>query len=95
MLIYKYTTIDILKKQMIFWEEIHMKEKILAIVITSIIVPVILIIIFTISSIKEKSRNGEKVNNFVDEVKEFDLGTLAWVIILVMLVCIIKLLIGY
>ena len=69
MLIYKYTTIDILKKQMIFWEEIHMKEKILAIVITSIIVPVILIIIFTISSIKEKSRNGEKVNNFVDEVK--------------------------
>ncbi len=72
-----------------------MKEKILAIVITSIIVPVILIIIFTISSIKEKSRNGEKVNNFVDEVKEFDLGTLAWVIILVMLVCIIKLLIGY
>ena len=72
-----------------------MKEKILAIVITSIIVPVILIIIFTISSIKEKSRNGEKVNNFVDEVKEFDLGTLAWVIILVMLVCIISLLIGY
>ena len=72
-----------------------MKEKILAIVITSIIVPVILIIIFTISSIKEKSRNGEKVNNFVDEVKEFDLGTLAWVIILVMLVCIIKLLIWY
>lgn len=72
-----------------------MKEKILAIVITSIIVPVILIIIFTISSIKEKSRNGEKVNNFVDEVKEFDLGTLAWVIILVMIVCIIKLLIGY
>lgn len=71
-----------------------MKEKILAIVITSIIVPVILIIIFTMS-IKEKSRNGEKVNNFVDEVKEFDLGTLAWVIILVMLVCIIKLLIGY
>ena len=71
-----------------------MKEKILAIVITSIIVSVILIIIFTISSIKEKSRNGEKVN-FVDEVKEFDLGTLAWVIILVMLVCIISLLIGY
>ena len=94
MLIYKYTTIDILKKQMIFWEEIHMKERILAIVITSIIVPVILIIMFTISSIKDKSRNGEKVNNFVDEVKEFDLGTLAWVTILAMLVCIIDLLIG-
>lgn len=86
---------DILKKQMIFFGRTKMKEKILAIVITSIIVPVILIIIFTISSIKEKSRNGEKVNNFVDEVKEFDLGTLAWVIILVMLVCIISLLIGY
>lgn len=72
-----------------------MKEKILAIVITSMIVLVILIIIFTVSSIKEKTRNGEKVNNFVDEVKEFDLGTLAWVTILVMLVCIIKFLIGY
>ena len=72
-----------------------MKEKLLAIVITSMIVPVILIIIFTVSSIKEKTRNGEKVNNFVDEVKEFDLGTLAWVTILVMLVCIIKFLIGY
>lgn len=94
MLIYRRTTIDILKKQMIFWEEIHMKERILAIVITSIIVPVILIIIFTISSIKEKSRNGEEIHNFVDEVKEFDLGTLAWVTILAMLVCIIDLLIG-
>ena len=71
-----------------------MKEKILAIVITSIIVPVILIIIFTVSSIKEKSRNGEEIHNFVDEVKEFDLGTLAWVTILAMLVCIIDLLIG-
>lgn len=71
-----------------------MKERILAIVITSIIVPVILIIIFTVSSIKEKSRNGEEIHNFVDEVKEFDLGTLAWVTILAMLVCIIDLLIG-
>lgn len=72
-----------------------MKERILAIVITSIIVPVILIIIFTVSSIKEKSRNGEEIHNFVDEVKDFDLGTLAWVTILAMLVCIIDLLIGY
>ena len=73
-----------------------MKERILAIVITSIIVPVILIIIFTILSIKEKSRNGEEIHNFVDEVKEFDLGTLALVItILAMLVCMIKFLIGY
>lgn len=71
-----------------------MKERILAIVITSIIVPVILIIIFTVSSIKEKSRNGEEIHNFVDEVMEFDLGTLAWVTILAMLVCIIDLLIG-
>lgn len=71
-----------------------MKERILAIVITSIIVPVILIIIFTVSSIKEKSRNGEEIHNFVDEVKDFDLGTLAWVTILAMLVCIIDLLIG-
>ena len=71
-----------------------MKERILAIVITSIIVPVILIIIFTVSSIKEKSRNGEEIHNFVDEVKEFDLGTLAWVTIIAMLVCIIDLLIG-
>ena len=71
-----------------------MKEKILAIIITSIIVPVILIIIFTVSSIKEKSRNGEEIHNFVDEVKDFDLGTLAWVTILAMLVCIIDLLIG-
>ena len=71
-----------------------MKERILAIVITSIIVPVILIIIFTVSSIKEKSRNGEEIHNFVDEVMDFDLGTLAWVTILAMLVCIIDLLIG-
>ena len=71
-----------------------MKERILAIVITSIIVPVILIIIFTVSSIKEKSRNGEEIHNFVDEVKDFELGTLAWVTILAMLVCIIDLLIG-
>lgn len=73
-----------------------MKERILAIVITSIIVPMILIIIFTVSSIKEKSRNGEEIHNFVDEVMEFDLGTLALVItILAMLVCMIKFLIGY
>lgn len=68
-----------------------MKEKILAIVIVSIIVPVILIIMFTVSSIKDKSINGEKVNNFVDEVKEFDLGTLAWVTIVIMLLGIIQL----
>ena len=68
-----------------------MKEKILAIVITSIIVPVILIIMFMVSSIKDKSINGEKVNNFVDEVKEFDLGTLAWVTIVIMLLGIIQL----
>lgn len=66
-----------------------MDEKILVILIIAL---VIIPIIFGIICLIRDKRNGEK--DFVDEVGEFDLGSLAWLTILAMLVCIIDLLIG-
>ena len=66
-----------------------MKEKILAVIIPAVIVPLVLIIIGTICKMKEKSRKGEKVNNFLDEVTEFDLKLLAWVISIIIFLFII------
>ena len=68
-----------------------MKEKVIAVVIVAIIVPLVLIIIGTIYKMKEKSRKGEKPNNFVDEAMEFNIGTLAWVVSIIMFLFIIKL----
>lgn len=67
-----------------------MKEKILAVLIPAVIVPVVLIIIGTIYKMKEKSRNGEKPNNFFEEAMEFDLVTLAWVISVIVFLFIIQ-----
>ena len=66
-----------------------MKGKILAVIIPAVIVPMVLIIISTIYKMKEKSRKGEKVNNFLDEAMEFDLVTLAWVISIIIFLFII------
>ena len=67
-----------------------MKEKILAVLIPAVIVPVVLIIIGTIYKMKEKSRNGKKPNNFFEEAMEFDLVTLAWVISVIVFLFIIQ-----
>ena len=67
-----------------------MKEKILAVVIPAVIVPLVLIVIGTIYKMKEKSRNGEKPNNFFEEAMEFDLVTLAWVISVIVFLFIIQ-----
>lgn len=67
-----------------------MIEKILAVVIPAVIVPLVLIIIGTIYKMKEKSRNGEKPNNFFEEAMEFDLVTLAWVISIIVFLFIIQ-----
>ena len=67
-----------------------MKEKILAVVIPAVIVPLVLIVIGTIYKMKEKSRNGEKPNNFFEEAMEFDLVTLAWVISIIVFIFIIQ-----
>ena len=67
-----------------------MKEKILAVVIPAVIVPLVLIVIGTIYKMKEKSRNGEKPNNFFEEAMEFDLVTLAWVISIIVFLFIIQ-----
>ena len=42
-----------------------MREKILAVLIPAVVVPLVLIVIGTIYKMKEKSRNGEKPNNFL------------------------------
>jgi len=67
-----------------------MKEKILAVVIPAVIVPLVLIVIGTIYKMKEKSRNGEKPNNFFEEAMEFDLVTLAWVVSIIVFLFIIQ-----
>ncbi len=67
-----------------------MKEKILAVLIPAVIVPVVLIIIGTIYKMKEKSRKGEKPNNFFEEAMEFDLVTLVWVISVIVFLFIIQ-----
>ena len=67
-----------------------MKEKILAVVIPAVIVPLVLIVIGTIYKMKEKSRNGEKPNNFLEEAMEFDLRLLAWVISIIVYLFIIQ-----
>lgn len=67
-----------------------MKEKILTVLITAVIVPLVLIVVGTIYKMKEKSRNGEKINNFLDEAMEFDLRLLAWVIFVVVIRLIIQ-----
>ena len=67
-----------------------MIEKILAVVIPAVIVPLVLIVIGTIYKMKEKSRNGEKPNNFFEEAMEFDLVTLAWVISIIVFLFIIQ-----
>ena len=67
-----------------------MKEKLLAVVIPAVIVPLVLIVIGTIYKMKEKSRNGEKPNNFFEEAMEFDLVTLAWVISIIVFLFIIQ-----
>ena len=40
---------------------------------------------------KEKSRKGEKPNNFVDEAMEFNIGTLSWVLSIIVFLFIIQL----
>ena len=67
-----------------------MIEKILAVVIPAVIVPLVLIIIGTIYKMKEKSRIGEKPNNFLEEAMEFDLRLLAWVISIIVFLFIIQ-----
>ena len=67
-----------------------MKEKILAVLIPAVIVPVVLIIIGTIYKMKEKSRKGEKPNNFFEKAMEFDLVTLVWVISVIVFLFIIQ-----
>ena len=67
-----------------------MKEKILAVLIPAVVVPLVLIVIGTIYKMKEKSRNGEKPNNFFEEAMEFDLVTLAWVISVIVFLFIIQ-----
>ena len=67
-----------------------MIEKILAVVIPAVIVPLVLIIIVTIYKMKEKSRKGEKPNNFLEEAMEFDLRLLAWVISIIVFLFIIQ-----
>lgn len=67
-----------------------MKEKIFAVVIPAVIVPLVLIIIGTIYKMKEKSKKGEKPNNFVDEAMEFNIGTLSWVISIIIFLFIIQ-----
>ena len=67
-----------------------MKEKILAVVIPAVIVPLVLIVIGTIYKMKEKSRKGEKPNNFLEEAMEFDLRLLAWVISIIVFLFIIQ-----
>ena len=63
-----------------------MDEKILVIlIITHMIIPTI----FGIICLIRNKRNGEK--DFVDEVGEFDLGSLAWLAYVIMLLAIIKL----
>ena len=67
-----------------------MKEKILAVLIPAVIVPLVLIIIGTIYKMKEKSRKGEKPNNFVDEAMEFNIGTLSCVVSIIVFLFIIQ-----
>lgn len=67
-----------------------MIEKILAVVIPAVMVPLLLLIIGTIYKMKEKSRNGEKPNNFFEEAMEFDLVTLAWVISVIIFIFVIQ-----
>lgn len=67
-----------------------MIEKILAVVIPAVIVPLVLIIIGTIYKMKEKSRKWEKPNNFLEEAMEFDLRLLAWVISIIVFLFIIQ-----
>ena len=67
-----------------------MREKILAVLIPAVVVPLVLIVIGTIYKMKEKSRNGEKPNNFFEEAMEFDLVTLAWVISIIVFLFIIQ-----
>ena len=67
-----------------------MREKVLAVLIPAVVVPLVLIVIGTIYKMKEKSRNGEKPNNFFEEAMEFDLVTLAWVISVIVFLFIIQ-----
>lgn len=67
-----------------------MREKILAVLIPAVVVPLVLIVIGTIYKMKEKSRNGEKPNNFFEEAMEFDLVTLVWVISVIVFLFIIQ-----
>ena len=60
-----------------------MKERI---IITSIM----LLVIFIISIIDKFVIRGE-IKNFLDEVEDFDLGSLAWLVIPIMLLAIIQL----
>lgn len=67
-----------------------MDEKILVILIAYVIAPIIICTICLIGEIiRNKKRNGEK--DFVDEVGDFDLGSLAWLVIPIMLLAIIQL----
>jgi hypothetical protein len=67
-----------------------MDEKILVILIAYVIAPTIICAICIIGEIiRNKKRNGEK--DFVDEVGDFDLGSLAWLVIPIMLLAIIQL----
>ena len=68
-----------------------MREKILAVLIPAVVVPLVLIVIGTIYKMKEKSRNGEKNPIiFFEEAMEFDLVTLAWVISVIVFLFIIQ-----
>ena len=67
-----------------------MDEKILVILIVYVIAPIIICTIcLIVEIIRNKKRNGEK--DFVDEVGDFDLGSLAWLVIPIMLLAIIQL----
>ena len=68
-----------------------MKEKILAIIIGSIIVPLIFIIIWAVGCVKEKNTKGEKFPDLVDEFTNTNLPALIWITIVIMLLGIIKL----
>lgn len=93
-LIYKYTTVEILKKQMIFLGGDTMDEEILVILIAYVIMPIIICTIcLIVEIIRNNKRNGEK--DFVDEVGEFDLGSLAWLAYVMIFLAIVKLIIKW
>lgn len=86
--------VEILKKQMIFLGGDTMDEEILVILIVYVIMPIIICTIcLIVEIIRNNKRNGEK--DFVDEVGEFDLGSLAWLAYVMIFLAIVKLIIKW